>query len=248
MELRQTALVKVRKADRSLVTNADHAADRIIREGLRKHFPKHAVLTEESGLEGSPDAEFVWMVDPLDGTKAYARGTPGFSVMIGLLRNRRPFAGVVLDPWEDRLYEALRGEGAFHTFEGRRERVRVSKRRAWREMPLVTSTGFPEPLENKLKKKLPNPWVPAVNSVGIKVGLLVRQAADLYFNHHAVHYWDTAAPQIILEEAGGTFSFSDGRPLVYAARGDFQHPAPTLASNGQRHAEFVRIIRELLQT
>jgi myo-inositol-1(or 4)-monophosphatase len=64
-------LVKQRKADRSLVTNADHTADEIIRAGLKKHFPNHSILTEESGLEGDFNAEFVWVVDPLDGTKAY---------------------------------------------------------------------------------------------------------------------------------------------------------------------------------
>ena len=84
-----------------------------------------------------------------------------------------------------------------------------------------------------------------MNSVGIKVGLLVRQTADIYVNHHAVHYWDTVAPQVILEEAGGIFTFSDGRPLAYDLNSQFQHDAPTLASNGQRHSEFVSIIRGL---
>src|SRR5690242_2381144 len=86
MEMRLEPLEKQRKADHSIVTSADHAADKIIREGLHKAFPKHAVLTEESGLEGDRTTEFVWVVDPLDGTKAYVKGVAGFSVMIGLLR------------------------------------------------------------------------------------------------------------------------------------------------------------------
>src|SRR5882672_1303565 len=84
MELRLSPLQKTRKADHSLVTNADHEADRIIREGLRKAFPDHAILTEESVMDGLADSEYVWVVDPLDGTKAYVNGTSGFSVMIGL--------------------------------------------------------------------------------------------------------------------------------------------------------------------
>src|SRR6266581_1363688 len=83
MELRLTVLVKERKEDRSVVTNADREADRIIIEGLRRHFPQHAILTEESGIDGDPDSEFVWVVDPLDGTRAYVKGTHGFSVQIG---------------------------------------------------------------------------------------------------------------------------------------------------------------------
>jgi 3'(2'), 5'-bisphosphate nucleotidase len=246
MELRQTALIKQRKADRSLVTNADHEADRIIREGLRKHFPDHAILTEESGLEGSPGAEFAWVVDPVDGTRAYAKGTAGFSVMIGLLRFRVPFAGVVMDPYEGHLYDALKGHGTFHTFNGKRERAVVSKRREWEEMPIVTSTDFPDRFESAIKRKLLCPWVPPINSVGIKVGVLIRQEADLYVNHHAVHYWDTVAPQILLEEAGGMFTFSNGSALKYDLRSLFHHTAPTVCTNGQQHAEFVRIIQTII--
>jgi 3'(2'), 5'-bisphosphate nucleotidase len=246
MELRQTTLVKERKADHSLVTNADHEADRIIRSGLQRHFPTHAILTEESGIEGDRQSEYLWVVDPLDGTKAYARGTAGFSVMIGLLRKGKPYAGVVKDPWEGYLYEALSREGAYSSFKGKREHLNVSKKRDWEEMPLVTSTDFPESLAKAIKARLPSPWIPAINSVGIKVGLLVRQLADLYVNHHAVHYWDTVAPQIILEEAGGVFSFSDGRPLSYNLAGDFRHGSPTVASNGQRHRDLIGVLKPLM--
>jgi 3'(2'),5'-bisphosphate nucleotidase len=245
IDLLQSPLIKERKADHSLVTNADRAADEIILAGLRANFPHHSILTEESGVQGRMDAEFVWVVDPLDGTRAYAKGIPGYSVMIGLLRNGEPFAGVVVDPLENRIYEALRGEGAYHTYQGKREKMRVSKRNEWSEMPIITSTGFPGAFETVLKTKLPCPWIPAVNSVGIKIGLLARQQVDLYVNHHHVHYWDTVAPQIILEEAGGVFTFFDGRPLTYDLKSDFRHTEPTVATNGRRHSEFVRIIQEL---
>lgn len=246
MALRQTALVKERKADRSLVTNADRDADRLILTGLRQNFPQHAFLTEESGLEGDPGAEFVWAVDPLDGTKAYARGEAGFSVMIGLWRHGRPHLGVVMDPVENRLYDAVRGGGAHETHSGKRTALQVSKRREWTDMPIVTSTDFPKEFSSKIQENLPCPWRPAINSVGIKVGLLVRQEADLYFNHHAVHYWDTVAPQVILEEAGGVFTLADGQPLVYDLRSQHRHAGPTLASNGQRHTDFIQAIAPLL--
>jgi 3'(2'), 5'-bisphosphate nucleotidase len=246
MVLRETTLIRERKADRSLVTNADRAADDIIRQGLRKHFPRHAILTEESGVEGDPAADYVWVVDPLDGTKAYARGTKGFSVMIGLLYQEQPFAGVVMDPMEGHLYDAVKGQGAFHTHQGRRQRAQVTHRKDWNAMPLVTSTDFPEPIAQKIHQQLPCPWIPAINSVGIKVGLLVRQEADLYVNHHPVHYWDTAAPEIILQEAGGNFTFLDGHPLTYDLSTRHHHNQPTVATNGQRHNEFVRIIQSIL--
>ena len=247
MKLRRAPLSQERKADRSLVTNADREADAMIRQGLLKAFPKHAILTEESGLAECAGAEYVWVVDPLDGTKAYVQGIAGFSVMVGVLREGRPYAGVVVDPWEGHIYEAVRDQGAYHIFQGERTRVRVSPRNDWSSMPVITSTGFPAALQSALLPALSGPWLPQINSVGIKVGLVVRQLADIYINHHLVHYWDTCAPQIILEEAGGIMTFLDGKPLSYALDGKHMHPQPTLATNATRHDEALGLIRKAMQ-
>jgi len=246
MELRSTTLVKERKADRSLVTNADREADRIIRGGLRDAFPNHSILTEESGLDGPADAEYLWVVDPLDGTKAYANGVTGFSVMVGLLKAGKPYVGIVIDPLEGHSFEAVKGMGASHTFQNEKSRAEVSRRTEWESMPVVTSTGFPERLEKLLQAHFAGPWIPPVNSVGVKVGYVVSQKVDLYFNHHSVHYWDTCAPQIILEEAGGMISYWDGTPLCYDIRaGTFRHEAPTVATNRIRHADVLSILRNV---
>lgn len=244
LDLLKDPLVRSRKADHSLVTNADHAANDILRDGLRSRFPDHSLLSEESGLEGPSDAAYRWLVDPLDGTRAYARGEPGFSVMLGLLYGGRPVLGVVYDPLGDRLYEASVGHGAFLTEGGRRSPLRVTERRAWREMPVITSTGFPAPLRERLAADPGLKFLDPINSVGIKVGYLVRGAADLYFNHHPVHYWDTAGPLAILEEAGGRMTQWDGSPLTYNEGGRHAHSQPTVATNGVRHADVVALVRE----
>lgn len=228
-----------RKEDRSLVTAADLKSDAIIREGLAKAFPDHAVLTEENGIVGPRDAEYLWLIDPLDGTKAFAKALPGFSVMIGLLKNGVPHLGVVVDPLQGRLYEAVRGAGAFQEHGGERSALKVSLRDKIEDMRVVVSTGFPEKAEVRLKAVCPGPWMAPINSVGIKVGLVVRQEADVYVSHHPVHYWDTCAPQIILEEAGGVFTKLDGTPLVYDLQSAFAHTGLTLATNGTRHQELV---------
>ncbi len=228
-----------RKQDNSLVTEADLRSDAILREGLAKAFPDHAIVTEENGLIGPRDAEYVWLIDPLDGTKAFAKGLPGFSVMVGLLHNLRPTMGIVVDPLEGRLYEAVRGQGAFQEFKGNREPLSVSIRDRFEDMRLVVSTGFPEEAMKRLRTTLKGSALASINSVGIKVGLVVRQEADVYVSHHPVHYWDTCAPQVILEEAGGVFTKIDGSPLVYDLSSDFAHAGLTLATNGARHAELV---------
>lgn len=239
MDLLKAPLVEHRKPDNSLVTNADHAANDILRAGLRRAFPGHALLSEETGFEGPAGADSVWYVDPLDGTRAYARGKPGFSVMIGLVTQGRPVLGVVYDPLEDRLYEAAQGAGAFQTLKGKKSALHVSARRAPKDLAVITSTGFPAEMIKGLSAALPGPWLPPVNSVGVKVGWVARGDADVYLNHHHVHLWDTAGPQAILEEAGGKITLWSGAPLRY----DLQypvHPAPTLATNGPAHAALLK--------
>jgi 3'(2'), 5'-bisphosphate nucleotidase len=227
------------KADSSPVTEADLASDRLLRAGLQKNFPSHAVLTEESGLAGGASSEHIWLIDPLDGTKAFAKGIAGFCVMVGLLRRGRPILGVVVDPLEGRIYRGLRGAGASCTEAGKTVELKVSKRREFSQMPLVVSTGFPQEPLKKIEADFGSPLLPPINSVGIKVGRMARGEADLYINHHPVSYWDTAAPLLILEEAGGVFTALDGRPLDYAMVPPYGHGRKTLASNGQRHEEAV---------
>jgi 3'-phosphoadenosine 5'-phosphosulfate (PAPS) 3'-phosphatase len=240
-------LVRTIKADDTLVTNADHAANDLIIQGLRAAYPDDEILSEETGLDvpvkkgtNVPPGTNVprWLVDPLDGTKAYARGTAGFSVMLGLVVAGRPVLGVVYDPMEDRLYEARRGGGAYHTQGGRREAVRVS-RRTGPERAVITSTGFSAPLRAHLARTLGVRFLDPINSVGVKVGYLVRGAADLYVNNHGVHQWDTAGPLVILEEAGGRFGHWSGEPLSYPASGTFDHGGPTAATNGLGHDELL---------
>jgi 3'(2'), 5'-bisphosphate nucleotidase len=242
MALLKAPLIKERKADKSLVTNADRAADDILRNGLRRAFPEHAVLTEETILQGAAGAEFLWLVDPLDGTRAYAKRIPGFSVMLGLIHEGRPVLGVVYDPLENRLYEAVRGRGAFQTLGGVRSPLRVSSRAKAAEWPVIVSTGFPDALKQRLSAGLAGPWLPPINSVGIKVGFMARGEADVYVNHHPVHFWDTAGPQAILEEAGGKITLWDGHPLAYGLAKGSAHPGPTLATHGVAHEDVLRLL------
>jgi 3'(2'), 5'-bisphosphate nucleotidase len=246
--LRLQPLLQERKADHSIVTNADKAADLIIRNGLQQAFPDHSILTEESGMTGALEAEYVWVVDPLDGTKAYVNGVAGFSVMIGLLKGSKPYAGVVFDPWDGHLYMAMKGTGTWYRQEGETKLAHVSCRKELPQMPVITSTGFPESMDRSLRRQLQAAWLPPINSVGVKVGFLVRQEADIYLNHHNVHYWDTCAPQIILEEAGGRITLTNGQELLYDLHSNLRHRGPTVASNNQRHSDLLKIVEPFMPT
>jgi 3'(2'),5'-bisphosphate nucleotidase len=245
LALLNTDLIKSRKADHSLVTNADHASNDVILAGLKKYFPDHAVISEETGLDGSAGAEFLWLIDPLDGTKAFARGQAGFSVMAGLLYQGTPVLGIVYDPLEGSYYEAARGAGATFIKKSERQTVRVSDRKDWPRMPVITSVGFSEKLKETVTRAFPVPFSAPINSVGVKVGYMVRQFADIYINHHPVHFWDTAGPLVILEEAGGVMTEWDGSPLRYDDLKSLVHPLPTIASNNLRHGELVGFLKTL---
>lgn len=228
-----------KKEDNSLVTEADLRLNEIFVSGLHKAFPTHAILTEETGLSGNAHSDYVWVIDPIDGTKAYAKGIPGFCAMIGLLYRQEPVLGVVVDPLERRVFEAVKGEGAFEIFEETRAALRVSSRSILEEMPLIISRGFPEKELEKVRRNLPGPLVPPINSVGIKIGLLVRQIGDIYLNHHSINLWDTCAPQVILEEAGGQITQWDGSKLVYTLEAPYDHRARTVASNRAIHDQIL---------
>ena len=109
-------------------------------------------------------------------------------------------------------------------------------------MPLILSTGFPEDKKQEISQRLGVPILEPINSVGIKVGALVRQVADIYLSHHPVHYWDSCAPQIILEVAGGRLTYLDGTPLDYSMGRSYEHQKLILASNGLRQRELSRIL------
>ena len=247
LQILKTNFSTQKKEDNSPVTIADLEADQIIREGLLKSFPQHAILTEENGLISNDKSEYVWLIDPLDGTKAFAKKIPGFCVMIGLLRSGIPHMGVVADPLDKSIYCALKGEQAYKLQGPFRKILNVSDRSRSQEMPLVVSTGFPKPALEKIKAHFSCPLLDPINSVGIKVSYLIQKKADVYLNHHDVSLWDTCAPQIILEEAGGLFTKMDGNPLSYSElKVPYSHHAKTFASNRKKHQEWVEWLMENL--
>jgi fructose-1,6-bisphosphatase/inositol monophosphatase family enzyme len=92
LRLLPTREIHSRKSDDSVVTKADLISEKIILEGLRTSFPDHGILSEEAGISGNIHSQYLWMVDPLDGSKAFAKGIPGFCVMIGPSKRGAPFS------------------------------------------------------------------------------------------------------------------------------------------------------------
>jgi myo-inositol-1(or 4)-monophosphatase len=230
------------KGDADLVTAADRASEKLIRERISEHWPGHDVLGEEQGLNDQ-GSEYRWYVDPLDGTTNFAHGYPVFCVSIALERlsaERRlsghlgeRIAAVVYDPTRDELFSAEPGKGA--QLNG--EPIRVSKTAKLKECLLAT--GFPSQKRHKNPNihfyqqiTLHSHGVRRAGSAALDLCNVASGRFDGFWEFN-LNPWDTAAGVLIIEEAGGKVTRFDGGPFQINSR-------ETVASNGLVHEELLR--------
>lgn len=198
------------KADDSPVTRADIEAERAIREVLREAFPEHAIHGEEEGRSGGGD--WLWLVDPIDGTKGFVRGYPLFSTQIALMHEGRLVLGVSAAPAYGETAWARRGGGAF--LDGRP--IRCADTRDWNRATLSTgnlATLARGPGWQRLGELVPR--LHRVRGYGdfLHYHLLARGAIDLVVETD-VNILDIAALAVIVGEAGGVMTDLDGHALT----------------------------------
>lgn len=206
-----TELAVEAKQANDFVTAADRASEEVILRMLRERHPDHPILSEEAGWSGVEEGEFVWVVDPLDGTTNFLHGLPVWAVSIGCLRHRRPVVGVIAEPVTGRVFSAARGEGARC---GDR-RLTVSSRTDLEGAFLAT--GFPFKAKDALPLYLDLfeavfRRAQAVRRTGAAAIDLAYTAAGTYdgFFEFKLSPWDLAAGTVLIEEAGGRISNLDG--------------------------------------
>lgn len=226
-----------------LVTEVDKGSERMIRNLIATHFPTHSFLGEE-GVEPGPeaaskairemvDSEYLWIVDPVDGTTNFVHGFPFYSVSIALAHRGQIIVGVVYDPSRDELFVAERGKGAY---------VRGRTMQVSQEPTLSRSliaTGFPAdqhvalPLNMKgiqaLAPKVRNLRVAGSAALHLAYVAAGRLSGFWEYNLSA---WDIAAGALLVEEAGGRLSDLSGGPYHLGVRN-------IMASNGHIHEEFL---------
>jgi myo-inositol-1(or 4)-monophosphatase len=202
-KLDQLTITKKSHAD--FVSEVDRAAEKTIIETLLDAFPAHAILAEESGRQGA--SEYVWIIDPLDGTTNFIHGVPQYAVSIALQHNGVITQGVVYDPTKNELFTATRGRGAFLND----KRIRVTKRTQLPES--LIGTGFPytrfEHLDAYLGifKELMQ-LTAGLRRPGSASLDLAWTAAGRYdgFFETGLKPWDIAAGTLLVTEAGGMVS------------------------------------------
>lgn len=230
------------------VTIADREASRIIVEGLSEAFPEDGILSEEElDAPERTSKKRVWMIDPLDGTLGFINRRDDFAVQIGLTENGKSVMGVVYLPVDNVLYFASVGNGAFRVeSNGETLRLQVTETTDFSKMVIALSANHPSPKMQAVKKALGVEKEIRRGSVGIKVGLLAARVADLYIHlSPRTKFWDTCAPQIILEEAGGKMTDIFGEEFRYDTL-DLQNHNGLVATNGAAHENVIATLKPLL--
>jgi 3'(2'), 5'-bisphosphate nucleotidase len=230
------------------VTAADREANDLIVRRLADEFPGDGILAEESvDTDARLNKERVWLIDPMDGTKNFVQRDGDFAVQIGLAVAGEAVLGVVYQPVRDVLYRAVRGEGSWREKDGKQaERMRVSEKTDPAEMVLASSRSHRSPRMERVVDSFGFKFETRRGSVGVKIGLIAEQEADLYLHlSPSTKQWDTCAPEIVLTEAGGRLTDLFGKPLRYnALRIDNRNGV--VATNNVAHALVIDSLKPLL--
>ena len=231
LSVRAAGFAVTAKADRSPVTAADREAEALIVAGLRAATPDIPVIAEEeiaAGIVTAAGREH-WQVDPLDGTKEFAAGLDSFAVNVGLVRDGRPVLGAVGVPAEGVVYGGIVGPGG----EGRAWKQDATGRHAIhaRTPPAAGLTVLASRSHNlslqveAALRALGRPVAQVIHlGSAVKFCRIAEGAADYYPRFGPTMEWDTAAPQAVLEAAGGRIVDETGAPLRYGKPG-FENPA-----------------------
>jgi 3'(2'), 5'-bisphosphate nucleotidase len=214
------------KDDRTPLTAADLAANRVIVDGLRALTPDWPVLSEESALVAWPERsrwQRYWLVDPLDGTREFVKRNGEFTVNIALIDDHRPVLGVVQTPVSGELACAWEGGGSWISDRAGGMARHVATRTRATPLVVAGSRSHGSDREADLLSRLgPCARMPLGSS--LKFVRIAAAEADLYLRLGPTSEWDTAAGQCVLEQAGGAVLDFSGRPFRYNTRDSLLNP------------------------
>ena len=234
---RDVDLLKVEsKRQNDFVTEVDRAAEAAIIAVLDEAYPNHSILAEESGASKGSQGEFVWIIDPLDGTTNFIHGVPQFAVSIGLRHKGVMTQGVVFDPVKNELFTATRGAGAYLND----KRMRVGKRD--RINDALIGTGFPFSKIDLLERYIEMFRKVTLNCAGIRrpgaAALdLAYVAAGRFdgFWEMGLAPWDMAAGALLVQEAGGLVG-------DFAGNSDYMESGEIVAGSPKVFAQLLALV------
>lgn len=220
----------------NLVTEVDFESEKAILKTIKKSFPEHQILTEESQQE-KRDSSYKWIIDPLDGTTNYAHDFPSYCVSVALEEKKEIILGVVYNPVLDELFTTEKGKGAYLN----NEKISVSKTK--KLFQSLLATGFPYDIHESDVNNLDHfanfalraQAIRRAGSAALDLCYLAMGRFDGFWELK-LSPWDTAAGSLLVEEAGGKVTdFSGGKYSIYKK--------DILATNGKIHKEMMEVLK-----
>ncbi|MEW6033427.1 MAG: inositol monophosphatase family protein [Chloroflexota bacterium] len=199
------------KGKSNVVTDADVLAEKVILEALRREFPAHGILAEESG-RGGPEAEYAWTVDPLDGTNNFIFGIPFYCVTVALTRGEDVLLGVTYDPLRRELFHAVKGGGAFLNGSP----IAVSPREQLEKTLVGFDMGYDPEGGKVILGVAARLWqrvhsLRLLGSAALGLAYVACGRMDIYC-HRCLFPWDIAGGMLLVREAGGVVTDWGGVP------------------------------------
>ena len=228
-----------KKQSNDFVTEVDQAAEKAIIETLLTAYPQHGILAEESGQQhGNADSDFVWIIDPLDGTTNFIHGFPVYCVSIALSVRGKIEQAVVYDPSRNDLFTATRGRGAFMND----RRIRVSKR--IRMADCLLTTGFPfregqnyeQFMQLFIEMMRCTAGLRRPGSAALDLAYVAAGFSDGFFET-GLQPWDVAAGSLLVQEAGGLIG-------NFTGEADFLHSQECMAASPKIYALMVQMLQK----
>lgn len=229
--------IQIKNNDASnLVTEVDLLSEKNIISVLKKHFPKHNIISEEAGRENN-GSEYTWVIDPLDGTVSFAHNMPHFSVAVGLLKDNKPIVGVIYNVKTDKLYWAEEGKGVF--VDGKK--IKVSKIDTLEEAAALLGLGSIKRRAERVEKyflpligKVGHPY--SLGSGATSYTLVANGFADMTVDGGWI--WDFVAGSVIVREAGGKVTDLEGKEPDWT-----KERFNLIASNGLIHEAALEVLK-----
>lgn len=193
------------------VTEIDLAVNQSLKEALLGERPDYGWLSEESTDDKARlNKKYVWVVDPIDGTRAYIKGTPDFSISVALLENSKPVLGVTFAPALEKFYEAAKGRGTFLN----EKKVSVNRATELAGIHLQSDPGY---IGNAPRWIYPWPEITVSKhqSFALRLAAFAAGETDAVLAARPKSEWDVAAGAILIEEAGGVLCNQEGTPFAF---------------------------------
>ena len=239
------------------VTLADLEVNELIINRINEKYKdvNWEILSEDNFKINSQffgNAEWIWVLDPLDGTKDFIQGTGNYAMHLALNYKKKPYLGIVLIPEKDELWIAHAEKIWCEKRDGSIRKPDLSKKNILQEMTIVTSKNHRNQRLKDLIEKINFKKTIVMGSIGCKVASIIRGESDIYIalslpGKSAPKDWDFAAPEAILKAAGGYITNIDNDDLVYN-KTDLKHPGIIIASNNKRnHKKICSQIKEIIE-